>query len=219
MDPNTFQQLSEEEKISLKNHLGFENDRLIILFVGGLYLTKGVHHLLSAFQQFAHLYPTTQLLVVGPINRFDQDYVEGIFNNIEKWGLTDRVTIIPRQVDNVDEYMKIADIFAFPSIREGMSNVLLEAMSTGLAIVAFDIPEIANTQIVNKREGLLVPPEDVNQFARDLLYLLNNDDIRSRLGIHARERVLRDFQIEMVDEQYVDLYRSVYKSNRNQIIS
>ncbi len=84
---------------------------------------------------------------------------------------------------------------------------ILEAMSSGLAIVASDIPAIALSQIQHGIEGLLVPVKDTTRLAQALTELISNAAIRARLGQAARQRVLREFTLEIVDNQYIRLYK------------
>jgi glycosyltransferase involved in cell wall biosynthesis len=87
--------------------------------------------------------------------------------------------------------------------------VILEAMSSGLAIVASDIPEIAQGQIEHGVEGLLTPVGDVDQLASALAALIESAALRQSLGQAARERVMPEFTLEAVERQYLRLYGSL----------
>jgi glycosyltransferase involved in cell wall biosynthesis len=105
--------------------------------------------------------------------------------------------------------MHAADIFVLPSSREGMSNALLEAMASGLAIVASDIPEITGSQITPRREGLLTPPGDEDAILQALQELVINIHLRCSLGKAARQRIEREFTYNVIDEQYIQVYKQV----------
>ena len=209
VDVKRFRPPTPAEKQALQARLGLESQGILILFVGGMYELKGVHWLLAAFRHIAPQPPQAQLLIVGPTAGFDPSYVQTLHDDTAAWGLSDRVTFVHQQVDNVEEYMKAADIYAHPSRREGLSGVILEAMSSGLAIVASDIPEIAQGQIEHGLEGLLTPVGDVDQLASALAALIESAALRHSLGQAARERVMREFTQEEVDRQYLCLYRSL----------
>jgi len=110
--------------------------------------------------------------------------------------------------------MKASDILAHPSSREGMSNVILEAMSTGLAIIASDIPEIANSQINNGTEGILVSLDGTQELIAALSELISDPIKRVNLGIAARYRAINEFSQEIVDKRYLQFYRNTYHANR-----
>jgi glycosyltransferase involved in cell wall biosynthesis len=209
VDADRFKPPTRQEKDALRRRLSLGREETIVLFVGGVEERKGVHHLLMAFREIAHHHPRARLLIVGPTDRFDQAYVQGLHHDVAEWGLSERVTFVGGLVENVHEYMKAADIFALPSSREGFSMAVLEAMSSGLAIVASDIPEIAGGQIQHDREGLLVPVADPGRLAQSLAELIGDEATRTRLGGTARERVLREFTHEIVDGQYIRLYREL----------
>ncbi|MFC2055596.1 glycosyltransferase family 4 protein [Chloroflexota bacterium] len=212
VDVARFKPPTQPEKDALRSRLETEKNKIIILFVGGIYELKGVHCLLEAFRVVALQSTEAHLWIVGPTAHYDSSYIQTIRENAVKWDLSSRVTFVSKQVDNVDEYMKAADIFALPSRREGMSNVILEAMSSGLAIVASDIPEIALSQIRNEVDGLLLPPDKPNQWANSLLKLVRDPEMRRKLGQAARQQAESKFNLEIVDTQYFDLYRRLSNS-------
>jgi len=212
VDVQKFRPPDSQEKESIRQLLGINPDGIVILYVGGIYKSKGVQQLLEAFQIVQKECSNVYLWIIGPTDRFETEYVRSIheypkLNNLEKW-----VSFVPKYVENVDTYMKASDIIAHPTRREGMSNVILEAMATGLAIVASDIPEIANVQIVNGREGVLFPVTDINQLASALANLVGNPVKRNSLGNAARKRVLEEFSQERIEKKYLALYQQVLDS-------
>lgn len=206
VDAQRFRPPSASQKRSLREQLGLPQEQTIILFVGGIEKRKGVHRLIAAFREVALRHLDTHLLIVGPTDRFSQDYVRALHDRVEEWDLSERVTFVSELVKNVDEYMQAADVFALPSSREGLSVAILEAMASGLPIVASDIPEVAHSQINHGIEGLLVQVGDVEGLSKRLAELVSDTETRGRLGSAARQRVLRQFTPEIVDHRYMDLY-------------
>lgn len=195
------------EKADLRNRLGLPTDRILILFVGGIEERKGAHRLLAAFQQIALRHPQAHLVIVGPTDRFEPSYVQRIRRDILAWGLRKQVTFREGLAENVDEYMKAADILALPSSREGFSMAILEAMACGLAVVASDIPEVAGCQVEPDQEGLLIPVGDIPSLANALSNLADDSARREQLGRAARRRVLQDFTDTAIDLRYIELFR------------
>jgi glycosyltransferase involved in cell wall biosynthesis len=109
-------------------------------------------------------------------------------------------------VDSPAEYLRAADIFVLPSVAEGMSNSLLEAMATALPCVVSGIG--GNTDLIADRQtGRLVAEPTAETWSTTLIELLENSAERRRLGEAAHERIDSEFALEVVVDRYVDLYR------------
>ncbi|MFC1495137.1 glycosyltransferase family 4 protein [Thermodesulfobacteriota bacterium] len=214
VDIDTYSPPTTLEKKNLRQELGLGINKTIILFVGLIIARKGVHQLLEAFNQVNTDHPQAHLLIVGPNSPSEMEYFQEILRQIEAWKLSEKVTLVNRQVTNVESYLKAADIFVLPTHREGFSVAILEAMSTALAIVTSDIPEIALSQITDLEEGLLIPVGDINRLADSIRELLRDPELRTRLGLAARERVIQEFTYEIVYDQYLRLYEHVLKQNK-----
>jgi glycosyltransferase involved in cell wall biosynthesis len=97
------------------------------------------------------------------------------------------------------------DVSVLPSASESLSNVILESMAAGVAVVAADVggnPEL----IEHERSGLLFPGDDEDQFANALERLATQPDFRKQLGSAARERAKARYSIGFVKQQFQDLY-------------
>jgi glycosyltransferase involved in cell wall biosynthesis len=122
-------------------------------------------------------------------------------------GLAETVTFAGRQVD-VASFLRCADIFLFPSHREGMPNVLLEAMSSGLACVASAIG--GSTDLIdNGKSGYLFPVEDEEGMAEAVTELLTVPERAAELGAAARKVMEQKFSIAVTTERYARLYREL----------
>jgi glycosyltransferase involved in cell wall biosynthesis len=100
-----------------------------------------------------------------------------------------------------ERFLQQIDIAVFPSLREGLPNALLEAMSCGLPVVASavgGVPEVVS----NEKNGLLVPPEDSRGIADALLRLCRNKALREALGGNARREIVERFAAEVIAEQF-----------------
>jgi glycosyltransferase involved in cell wall biosynthesis len=120
-----------------------------------------------------------------------------------------RVQIVPAcEHYRIWEYFKAADIFAFPSFKEGMPNSLLEAMLAGLPAVAFSIPAVQ--EITRFGKGLLeVPPQDFSSFGEALLALATNPSLRCELGERGRAIARKHFSASRNMRAVVDHIRKV----------
>jgi glycosyltransferase involved in cell wall biosynthesis len=122
-------------------------------------------------------------------------------------GIADRVHV-PGPVDDPSEYLRAADLFVLPSIAEGMSNSLLEAMATGLPCIASAIG--GNTDLLEAGpSGLLVPPDDPQGWAGAILRVLEDPDLSRSLGRSALTLINERYAMPVVVDRYVRLYRSL----------
>jgi glycosyltransferase involved in cell wall biosynthesis len=101
--------------------------------------------------------------------------------------------------------MRSFDIFVLPSKAEGISNTILEAMATGLPIIATRVggnPEL----VVDKETGLLVEKENVTEMAAALQDLVVDDDKRTQFASDALQRAQQEFSIDNMVARYLAVY-------------
>lgn len=209
VDVERFRPVSARERRRARESLGLPPEGTLALFVGGINERKGVHRLVEAFGTARERVSDLRLALVGPTEKYDREYVDGIRRRISEGNLAGRVVLVGRVVDNVEEYMRAADIYVLPSTREGLPITVLEAMASGLAVVASDIPEISGTQITSGENGVLVPVGDVPALSSALSSVGGDADLRARLGAAARRRAEERFSTRVVDRRYVELYEAL----------
>jgi glycosyltransferase involved in cell wall biosynthesis len=168
------------------------------IFTGRLHPQKNLPLLLQAWMVVARRSPAN-LILVGPGN--DRQDLAAM---AESLGLAGRVQFTGA-VDNPAEYLRAADLFVLPSVAEGMSNSLLEAMATALPCLVSSIA--GNTDLIdNDRTGRLVEPVS-GAWLKAILELLEDPPEARRLGEAARRRIEVEFALPVVVDRYVDLYR------------
>ena len=114
----------------------------------------------------------------------------------------------PGHVENMPELLAGADIFVLPSYREGLPTSLIEAGASGLPLIATDVPGCREV-ITNGRDGILVPPRDATALASAIAQLVADADLAARLGLAARERVLRSFDEDIVIRDTLNVYEEL----------
>jgi len=123
-------------------------------------------------------------------------------------------------VNEVEEYLRKADLFILPSRTEGMSNALLEAMSYGIPCIATNVggngelmggegKEIRSGEFVTAKNGLLVNADDVNGLSEAILYLLRHPEQREELGRKGRAFIRENYSIDLIADRYIRLYQSM----------
>lgn len=204
VDTDLFHPLSKPYSVEKRQALSLPTKGRIVGFVGRLHQSKGLDILLNAWRQASgDLAETVYLVIVGEGNLRPQ--LEAQISN-----LAQHVIFLGRR-ENVAEYLQAVDVFVLPSLAEGLSNALLEAMSCGLPVVATAIggsPEV----IENNINGLLVPPDDVDALSNAILHLLHHPEQAQRFGQAARQTILARYSIETAVDQYVRLYASLTNS-------
>jgi glycosyltransferase involved in cell wall biosynthesis len=189
------------ERPALRERLDLPRDAKIAVFVGFVGYQKGTDTLLLAWERVIERRPESCLLLLGPLR---EDAPEGS-PSVRALVARSPRTILVGQNDNIHEYLKTSDVFVQPSRLEGLSNALLEAMSTGLACVASNIVGMGEA-LRHGHNGLLFPSGDAGALSDSILELLADDDKRSKLGKQARETIMERFSIDTVADRYASLY-------------
>jgi sugar transferase (PEP-CTERM/EpsH1 system associated) len=120
----------------------------------------------------------------------------------------DRAVWIPGERDDIPEIMRLLDVFVLPSLAEGMSNTILEAMASGLPVIATDVG--GNRELVqNSVTGLLVPPGNVDALALAIQSYCDDPSLAKRHGDAGQDVIAGSFSLDRMVESYVVLYRSL----------
>ena len=139
------------------------------------------------------------LVMVG-----DGELHERARNRLAEAGLSGRAWL-PGSRDDVPELLRSLDLFVLGSLKEGISNTILEAMASGLPIIASDAG--GNAELINPGvNGELVPPGDRGGLARRLAAYIGDPDLRKTHGKASRARALSQFSLDGM----IDKYRSMY---------
>jgi glycosyltransferase involved in cell wall biosynthesis len=191
-----------EVRRSVREELGIGDEEVVFLFLGRLARDKGVLQLMHAWQRIVPTRMDGYLVVVGP----DEENLLALPALRE----TQRTVIID-QTWEPERYLKAADVLCLPSRREGFPNVILEAASAAVPAIASRIYGVIDA-VVDGETGLLVPVDDVDSLTACMLRLLDDPDIREKLGEAARERAVAKFSQGMVAEALRQAYADALAS-------
>ena len=187
--------VAEVDRERERRVLGLAEEDLLVLHVGRFHRQKGQDVLLHAFQEARREEPRLRLMLAG-----DGDEAPRVLAG--ELNLEDRV-LFPGDVADPIRLYAAADMFAFPSRWEAFGIALLEAMASGLPVVATrtgGIPEVVGADV-----GQLVEPEKVTPLALALIGLARDEDLRRRRGAAARVRA-REFDARPGVERLAAVY-------------
>lgn len=177
----------------------------VVLYVGRIKFHKGIEYFVSAAKFFKN---DTKFLIVG-----SGDYEPVIKDIIKNLNLEDRVILVGKvPADELALYYAACDVFVLPSLTrlEAFGIVGLEAMSSGKPVIISDIPGVREV-IKNGREGLLTPPMDIKGMAGKIKKLLDDPELRARMGKAGRKKVIEQFEISKVVNQLENIYKKILK--------
>jgi glycosyltransferase involved in cell wall biosynthesis len=174
----------------------------VILAAGRLTNQKGFDLLLQAFAQVSAQHPDWQLRICG-----SGSGAARLRKDVARLGLGARVSL-PGRVTALGHEMAAASMFVLSSRFEGFPLVLLEAMHKGLPVVSFDCPTGPREVVEDGRNGILVPPEDVDGLARGMLALVEDAELRRRYGREGA-RTAAEYRMEAIGPRWNDLVDSL----------
>jgi glycosyltransferase involved in cell wall biosynthesis len=185
----------------LKNKLAI-NFKTILLSIGQVEYRKGYDFLLKAWVDIRKAFESPVLIIAGPNNEDVNPYYSLLKEFMKKNNLHDVVFL--GEIDNVEEYMKIADCFVFCSRAEGFGTVLIEAMSASVPVVATNIPGVTEDIIQDEAIGRICYSDSPQEFARLAIDLVKNQNPK-KLDESA-SRVRAKFDISLIAQQYHEMY-------------
>lgn len=179
------------------------NEKIVICTVGRIQAVKDQQTLLRAFSGFLKKYPAYQskvnLVIVG-----DGPLLKDLKQLAAALGVSDHVWF-PGSLDSVAVILQASDIFVLPSLAEGVSNTILEAMATGLPVIATRVG--GNVELVTDGlNGRLFSPGDVDGLMELLAgYIMKVDELKKH-GQAARETALERFSLTAMISNYQKIY-------------
>ncbi len=172
-----------------------------VVFTGRLHPQKNLNVLLEAWPEVTSK-TGASLVLVG-----EGEERQGLIELAAKLGITGHVHFAGK-VEDPAEHLRAADAFVLPSVAEGMSNSLLEAMATGLPCIASKIG--GNTDLLGPGEaGILLPSNQPAAWSEAIVRVLTDQGLSRRLGTASRSRIEAEFSIEAVVDRYEALYRKL----------
>ena len=195
-----FYQKEESRKI-----LGLENNKTYILF-GTMTLAdkrKGLHYLIRSLKKLKNF----------PVNPSDVELV--VFGAEKNTSLND-LPFKVNSVGRVSDLNKLArlynasDVFIAPSLEDNLPNTVMESLSCGTPVVAFEIGGMPD-MIDHKMTGYLAKSESVDDLTEGILWVLNDKNRLNDLRVNSRKKAIENFTDDVVAQKYIDFYKTLLK--------
>jgi glycosyltransferase involved in cell wall biosynthesis len=191
---------ADVRRASVRDSLGYAPDALVVGTMSRLTeQRKGVNYFLDLAARVAPGFPNARFLIIG----------DGWLRpQLEKYaaelGIRDRCTFTGWS-DDRHGLLASMDVFVMPSLKEGGPTTVLEAMASGLPVIATRVGMVPEV-VEDGRTGFIVPLADADALAERLRPLLADEALRARIGQRAREKAQASFSIDHMTERYLDLF-------------
>ena len=168
-------------------------------FAGRVELAKGAGDLLLAWKRLR--LPNAELVLAGEVRPEMKGLLEAYADSSVR--VTGRLA-----VNDLLACYRESDVFVLPSVNEGFAQVLLEAMATGLAVVASEMSG-AEDCVTQRKEGFIVPARDADRLAEAMLWCYQHRDEVRAMGKAARARIESEFTLNHYNQRMISLYGQV----------
>jgi glycosyltransferase involved in cell wall biosynthesis len=181
-----------------------------LVYVGNLTAPKRAETIIRAMQKVTEMYADCRLVLIGDGNL--RPALEALADEL---GLKKHVHFcgaLPHE--EVLKMLQWADVFVHCSDHEGLGMAIMEAMGAGLPVVASQVGGVSD--LVREGEtGFMIPPDDVEKYAEKILLVLENDQLRKKLGSNARHFAEKHLNKQTILAQLETVYKEILTSRRN----
>jgi len=193
--------IPEEERESFRLKYGIPEDAVVLVTIARLFMLKGHKYIIESVKQLSKQFENAVWLFVGDGN------LAGHFQEqVKQLGLAEKIKFTgllpPSQIPLA---IQSSDILVHCSLREGLARTLPQAMLCGKPAISFDVD--GAKEVVNENTGRLIEPKNIEQLTKACVELIEDKELRDKLGKAGREFVKEKF----APETMVDTIESVYK--------
>ena len=203
VDTNRFAPGAADGRAALRRRLNLPDGRLFA-YSGKLNRGKGLEFIVHVWNDWVKSYPDCKLVLIGGGAMQFLSCETQLRNYVRDHELQSLV-LFTGNVTNVNEYLQASDYFVFPSENEALPLALLEALASGLPLVASDIDGVRDI-ITDGRNGRLAPPNDTMAWTQCLTELIERPEAARELGVRGRETVLIRFGMSRVADEHLRLF-------------
>lgn len=189
-------------KIKKIKKLQVRPNTINIISVCNLRPQKGLEYLLEAFENVYIIYPHVNLIIVG-----DGTEKQRLINQVKNYKSKKYIYFLGRRTD-IKELLNFSDIFVLPTLAEGMSNAILEAMALSLPVITTNIG-VNQDIITNGKNGILVEPKSSSQLSQAIYTLIKRPLLRKKVGNNARKEIINKYEISIIITKTIILINSI----------
>jgi len=201
--------ISEERKREFRRKYGIDEDAIVLVTIARLFMLKGHKYIIESAKQLSRQYDKCIWMFVG-----DGNLSEHFKQQVRQLGLSERIKFTgllpPSQIPLA---IQSSDILVHCSLREGLARTLPQAMLCGKPAVSFDVD--GAREVVNENAGRLIEPKNIEQLTKACAELIEDEDLRKKLGKNGRESVKEKFAPETMVDTIEAVYRKLLKQNKS----
>jgi len=193
--------IPQEQKKQFRQKYGIAEDAVVLVTIARLFMLKGHDYIVESAKELSKRFENCVWLFVGDGNLSDQ-----YKRQVQELGLAEKIRftgLLPP--DEIPLAIQSSDILVHCSLREGLARTLPQAMLCGKPAISFDVD--GAREVVNENTGRLIEPKNVEQLTKACAELIQDEDLRKRLGEQGRESVKTKF----APETMVDTIEAVYR--------
>lgn len=203
---NEYDNIDEVDIENLKNNLNIDTGKKIILVGARLEPVKNHKFLINSLKKYNHKYNSNEYICLlagsGPLK-------DELQKMIKIQGLERNIRLLGRRND-IFKFIKMADVVALTSIKEGIPRIIMESMSFAKPIIATDV--LGTRELVqNDKSGYLINLGDEKDFAEKLKKLLSSKDLRKKFGDSGKSIIKNNFTEEIVSDRINNIYKELLR--------
>ena len=174
----------------------------IFLMTSRLLIDKGVREYVNAAKLVKEIYPDTKFYLVGSLDSNPNSISK---SELEGW-ISSGIINYLGFVTSIEKVLAKCRYFVLPSYYpEGLPRSILEAMAIGRPIITTNMPGCKET-VVDKKNGFLVPPKNIERLVEKMIYLINSDEnLIKEMGMNSRNLVMNNFEMDLINDQIINL--------------
>ncbi|HZC47299.1 MAG TPA: glycosyltransferase [Candidatus Acidoferrum sp.] len=211
VDCDRFRPPIAEERAQARIALGVSDNEIVVSAVGALEQRKGHRYLIEAIAQLArHAPPIKVKCFIAGHGSIRED----LEREIARLGCAPNVKLLGR-IDDTHHLLWASDIFAMPSLKEGLGVAALEAMASAIPVVASDVGGLHEV-VEDDRTGIVVPPAHPEKIEAAIHRLAESEELRLQMGTAARARAVEKYSMEKMAARTLALYRACVEKTRGE---
>ncbi len=195
--------ISQERRNDFRRKHGIDKDAVVLVTIARLFMLKGHEYIIDSARQLAKRFENCVWLFVG-----DGNLSEQLKEQARQFGVADRIKfagLLPPS--EIPLAIQSSDILVHCSLREGLARALPQGMLCGKPAISFDVD--GAREVVNDNTGRLIEPKNIEHLTRACAELIENKDLRERLGKQARQSVKKKFAPDTMVDTIEEVYRKL----------